>query len=190
MKKNNIYTLLLLILALLPLAACSDSESYANLLKEEEKASNWYLAQKKICLDIPADSVFITGPDAPYYKMDEDGYLYMQVVNPGNPDNRAQEGDKVYFRYMKMDIKSLYKNGIETWIGNADNLEMAPSSFWYQNFKLEDSQKYGMGIQTPLNYLGYNCEVNLVLKSYRGFTSEQAYCIPYAMKVRYFKAEY
>ena len=41
-----------------------------------------------------------------------------------------------------------------------------------------------------MRYLGYNSEVNLVLRSYIGFTNDQAQCLPYAMNVRYFKPEY
>lgn len=190
MKCKLYITYLLAAMALVPMVSCSDSESYANLLKEEEKASNWYLASKTICLDIPKDSVFITGENAPYYKMDEDGYLYMQVINPGDKSSRPKDGEKVFFRYMRMNIKNLYKNGTATWEGNAENMEMAPNSFWFNNFKLDDSQKFGTGIQTPLKYLGYNSEVNLVLKSYYGFSDGQAYCLPYAVNVRYFKAEY
>lgn len=190
MKIKNILYIIGLTFSAIGTCACSDSESYANLLKEEEKAVNWYLAQKTVCLEIPKDSIFLMGPDAPYYKMDEDGYLYMQVINPGDAEKKAEKGDKVYFRYMRMNIKNLYKNGTETWAGNAQNMEMAPASFWFDNYRLEDSQTYGQSIQVPLKYLGYNCEVNLVLKSYQGFTAEQAYCLPYAMNIRYFKAEY
>lgn len=49
-------------------SSCSDNESYSDLLKEEEKATNWYMAQRTIALEIPEDSVFITGENAPYYK--------------------------------------------------------------------------------------------------------------------------
>ncbi len=175
---------------LLSLTSCSDSESYSNLLKVEEKAKNWYLASRRICLTIPADSVFETGENAPYYKMDEDGYLYMQVINPGDLNNRPKKGDEVYFRYMRMNIKNYYKNGTETWTGNANNMSYASSSFWFQNYMLENSQKYGTGIQIPMNYLGYDCEVNLVLSSYIGFSADQSNCIPYALNVKYFKPEY
>ena len=187
--KNKILTTACLGALLLGAAACSDSESYSDLLKEEEKATNWYMAGKKICLEIPADSVFETGENAPYYKMDEDGYLYMQVINPGDTV-KAQKGDKVYFRYKSMNVKDLYKYGKETWSGNADNMEYAPAIFWFDNFSLQDSQKYGEGIQVPLKYLGYNSEVNLMLRSYMGFAANQANCIPYAMNVKYIKAEY
>lgn len=121
--------------------------------------------------------------------MDEDGYLYMQVVNPGDT-TRVKKGDRVIFRFMRCNIKNFYKNGIEEWAGNADNMEYATASFRFDSYVYEDSQKYGQGIQIPMKYLGYNSEVNLVLRSYIGFASDQSACLPYAMKVRYFKPEY
>lgn len=190
MNKNRLYPALLLTLLLSAImGACSDSESYSNLLKTEEKATNWYMAQRKICLEIPEDSIFETGEDAPYYKMDEDGYLYMQVVNPGDT-TRVKTGDRVIFRFMRMNIKNLYRNGIEEWDGNAEDMGFATASFRFNSYVYEDSQKYGQGIQIPMKYLGYNSEVNLVLRSYIGFSSDQASCLPYALNVKYFKPEY
>lgn len=172
------------------LSSCSDQESYANLLKVEEKATNWYMAQHKICLEIPEDSVFETGPDAPYYKMDEAGYLYMQVLKSGDRKNMPEKNARVLFRYMRMNIKSFYLNGIESWEGNANDMAMASSQFFFKNFTLESSQRYGSGIQTPVSYLGYDCEVNLVLRSYYGFANDQSRCQPYALHIKYYKAEY
>jgi hypothetical protein len=190
LKLNTVVMSLLAALVAPVIVGCSDSESYSNLLKAEEKATNWYLADKTIALTIPEDSVFITGEDAPYYKMDDDGYLYMQVINAGDPNNRAVKGDKVYFRYRRMNIKTLYTTGSATWSGNTDDMEMSTSNFWYKNYVLSESTTYGTAIQTPLNYLGYDCEVNLVLRSYYGFSADQSYCNPYAMNVKYYKAAY
>lgn len=173
----------------LGLYSCEDDQSYSDLLKEEEKATNWYLAQRTICLEIPADSVFQTGPDAPYYKMDEDGYLYMQVINVGDT-TRVKDGDRVIFRFMRCNLKNFYMNGVEEWTGNANDMSFATSSFRFNSYQYQDSQKYGRGIQVPMKYLGYNCEVNLVLRSYLGFTNDQSQCIPYALNVKYFKPEY
>ncbi len=57
------------------------------------------------------------------------------------------------------------------------------------------SANYGSGIQMPLKFFGYDCEVNLVLKSYYGFTNynnynDQSSCQPYLVNVRYFRPEY
>lgn len=172
------------------MTSCSDHESYANLLKDEEKATNWYMAQRSICLEIPKDSVFEVGPDAPYYKMDEAGYVYMQVLKVGDRKNMPEKNARVLFRYMRMNIKTFYLNGVESWEGNADDMAMASSQFFFKNFALESSQLYGSGIQTPVSYLGYDCEVNLVLRSYYGFAKDQSKCQPYALHIKYYKAEY
>lgn len=170
--------------------SCSKSESYSNLLKQEERATNWYLSNQKVCNEIPADSIFITGKDAPFYKLDEDGYVYMQVVNPGSEKNRPKRGDLVYFRFNRTNLKSLYQTGVESSDGNSSNMEMATSQFVYQDFSIQTSAQFGRGIQDALSYLGYGSEVNLVLRSYYGFSSDMSQCIPYLINIRYFKSEF
>lgn len=63
--------------------SCDDNKSYADLLEDETKAVNSFLADQCVIDKIPADSNFVVGPDAPYYKMDEEGDVYMQVINKG-----------------------------------------------------------------------------------------------------------
>lgn len=172
------------------LSSCSDSESYSDLLRDEEHATNWYLSSRKVEVEVPADSVFVTGKDAPFYRLDEDGYIYMQVVNPGNPDDRVKAGDQVFFRFTRWNIKTLYSGAETSPESNADNLLANNTSFFYGNTYLPSSTKWGTGIQKPLEFLGYDCEVNLVLRSYYGFVTDQTACVPYIINVRYFKPEY
>lgn len=202
MKSINriIGTTLLMLLALAgaALTSCSKTQSYSELLKEEEQAVNWFLAQKKVELQVPADSIsFQTGKDAPFYKLDEDGYVYMQVISKGDldpqgkPDNRVEAGDLVYFRFSRENLKSLYEGNTPVTGGNSDNLLTGENtSFVYKNTYMTSSTQWGTGIQMPLRFFGYNCEVNLILKSYCGFQADQTYCYPYLINVRYFKPEY
>lgn len=189
MKKKTIYCLG--VLALLPaLASCEDTKSYSELLKEEEQAVNWFLAQQRIVPYVPADSVFETGADAPYYKMDDDGYVYMQVVNPGNPDSRPQKGETVYFRYLRRNIKNM-ASGVDTsWSGNGQNPSSSATSIIYGNTVLPNTTQWGEGIQVPLGYVGYDSEVNLVVQSPQGPYDLQTECIPIQYNIKYFKAEY
>ncbi len=183
-------------LILIGLASCDDTQSYSDLLNDEEHAVNWYLAQHNVYLDIPEDGNFITAEDVedidelPYYKMDGDGYVYMQVINKGSETMRPKEGDLIYFRFMRMSLLTYQSTGEESWDGNSEDLEYTSSSLVYGNTVLTSTTQYGDGIQVPLEYLGYNSEVNLVIKSPEGFTTDQSYCIPYVYNVRYFKAEY
>lgn len=173
--------------------SCSNTESYSDLLKKEQKASNWFLAQQKVCNEIPADSVFLVGPDAPYYKMDQDGYVYMQVLKVGDREI-PKTGAQVYFTFTRYSIEDMYtSNTLDvTGEGNQDNFMNAigDTYFIYNNFSVNSSVKWGSGIQQPLSYLGYNSEVNIVLKSYYGFYNESTSCIPFLVNIRYFKSEY
>lgn len=174
------------------LTGCDKSESYSELLRDEEHAVNWYLAQHRVETSVPADSVFEVGKDAPFYRMDEDGTIYMQVVTAGDPKDKPANGDRVYFRFERRNIKYLYE-GIETQPeGNMDNFNVAlgATSFIMGNRTLESTTKFGTGIQLPMTYLGYFSEVNLVLKSYSGFPENQSECTPYIVTVKYYKPEY
>lgn len=183
------------------ITGCSKSQSYSELLREEEKACNWYLADKNVALELPEDTEDIItsetlqedgtpwGDNAPFYKLDEDGYVYMQVVKADFMD-MVEDGDLVYFRFVRESIKDLYEGVTTVPGGNGDYLPNGSTSFVYRNTYLSSSTTWGTGIQMPLKYIGYNSEVNLVLKSYYGFTDEQSYCIPYIINVRYFKPEY
>lgn len=175
-------------------ASCSKTESYSDLLKKEQKASNWFLAQHKVCNEIPADSVFLVGPDAPYYKMDDDGYVYMQVLQVGDRE-LPKTGDMVYFTFTRWSVEAMYSSNtfdVVSDLGNQDNFAttVAETYFMFNNYSVSSSSSYGSGIQVPVSYLGYDSEVNILLKSYYGFTSENTTCIPYKVNVRYFKAEY
>ncbi len=192
MKKINISVISALFSLLLFLPACDDSKSYSELLKEEEQAVNWYLANNKVEITIPENSEFETGENAPYYKMDKDGFVYMQVINPGDMENRPRKGDLVYFRFMRKNVKYMAEGASVEWEGNADDMDpdLGSTSLIYGNKVLQSTTQYGDGLQVPLDYLGYNCEVNLVIKSPEGFTSSASQCTPYLYNVRYFKAEY
>ncbi|MBO5748726.1 MAG: DUF4827 family protein, partial [Muribaculaceae bacterium] len=78
------------IFALFALSSCSETVSYSELLDDEKESTNWFLSNQKIINTVPADSIFEYGEDAPYYRMDDEGFVYMQVINPGTKDNKAK----------------------------------------------------------------------------------------------------
>lgn len=179
------------LLALFSLTSCDHSKSYSELLRDEEKAVNAFLAQRQVELQIPEDSIsFKTGEDAPFYKLDEDGYVYMQVIDKGDINDRVEAEDVVYFRFSRQNINMIYQGEDAPVEGNANDVSYGSTYFLYQNTTLSNSTSWGTGIQMPLRFFGYGCEVNLVLKSYYGFAADQTYCIPYIINVKYFKPEY
>ena len=171
--------------------SCEDGQSYSDMLRDEEKATNWYMADQKIINEAPYDSIFIVGSDAPFYRMDEDGYIYMQVVNPGD-GVKAKTGDMVYFRFLRKNLKYMYAGQEVEWEGNANDMNPAfgATSFLFNDMSVTSSQTFGSGIQLPLKWLSYNCEVNMVIRSYYGFSTDQSTCQAYIYNVKYFKPEY
>lgn len=69
MKKISRYFYVLPMMAFgfaLLLSSCEDGKSYADMLTDEEHAVNRFLADQRVSNEIPADTVFEVGPDAPY----------------------------------------------------------------------------------------------------------------------------
>ncbi len=198
MKIQLKYCVSILLMMMFVFSSCDKTESYSDLLKKEQKASNWFLAQHKVCNVIPPDSAFIEGPDAPFYRMDEDGYIYMQVIKSGEKPGKRDipvAGATVYFTYTRWNIDTMYSSNslnIAAEDGNQDNFltSVGNTYFIYKNYSVKASATFGSGMQVPVSYLGYNSEVNILLKSYYGFSTENTTCIPFLVNVSYFKAEY
>lgn len=191
-KKMKIYAYILFagMISIPVFSSCDHTKSYSELLKEEEHAVNWYMANQQIVPYIPEDSVFKIGTNAPYYKMDNNGYVYMQIVNRGDMNNRPKKGETVYFRYKYQSIKDL-ANGLDAkWYGNAENLQASSKSLIYGNTTITSTTSFGEGIQVPLEFVGYNSEVNMVIKSPMGPLEDQTLCLPFVYNIKYFKAEY
>lgn len=190
LKKS--FLLLFAVAAAMGIGSCSKTKSYSELLREEERATNWFLSNQRVETQIPEDSIFESGENAPYYKMDKDGYIYMQVINPGNRSDSIKTGDLVYFRFKRKNIETMYSGGNPPWVGNSESMDptLSVTSFVFGNRTSASASEFGSGIQVPLNYLGNHSEVNLVLRSYYGFSTDMSECVPYLINLRYFKAEY
>lgn len=168
-------------------SSCSDDRTYAELLTDENMYVNKFLADQRVVNQIPADTVFEFGEDAPYYRLDEDGQLYMQVVDPGTPGNRAKTDEQLYFRFTRYNI-AMYNDGeFGDGEGNDDVLN-GNFSFRYKNFQVSSSYTFGAGVQAPLDYLPVDCVVNIVIKSQWGMPSEMSYVQPYLYtNLRYYR---
>lgn len=202
---KNILKVIIALLGIVTATACKDKESYADLLNDENQAVNDYLANYPVIGAIPADSVFETTADimsrypgmsredaiklTPFYRMDDDGYVYMQVVNPGTAGNRAKYDQVIYFRFTRWNLGLVYKYGDWSSNGNASDLGTNTTSFRFGNTTLQSTTQWGEGIQVPLRYLNLDCEVNMVIKSYLGPTEEISSVYPYLYSVRYFPSK-
>lgn len=172
-------------------SSCSDSTSYAELLTDESHYINNYLSNQRVTNTMPNDSnfVFEVGEDAPFYKMDEDGNVYMQVINAGtrNAGMYATDGEVIYFRFTRYDLSEYADNTLPDGEGNEVDTSVSNAWFRMNNYTLPSSYQWGTGLQLPLSYLPIDCEVNLVIKSQYGLYSEIANVIPYLYHVRYYR---
>ena len=183
--------LLMGLLALVLLASCNDDTSYADKLNEERNAVNSFLANHRVVMSVPKDTVFEVGENAPFYRIDEDGNVYMQVLNTGDRvGDRAKVGEPIYFRYSRYNLATWYADG--TWLptdNNESTMDAASCTFNYSDYSLPTSSQWGYGLQFPLLFLGVECEVNIVIKSQYGFTNEISYVTPFYYHVRYFHSQ-
>ncbi len=187
MKKEIIkwYCLILLFSGITIMnSSCDDTKSYAEMLDEENDAVEKFLESYTVINEIPADTNFIVGEDAPYYKLDDEGYVYMQVIDKGNA-GKAIYNETIFFRYSRYNLLVAAEGTDQIPSGNDSNLTSA-FSFNFMNSSLTSSSQYGSGIQQPLYYLDKNCRVNLVIKSKAGFTTDLTSVTPYLYQVRYF----
>ncbi len=169
-------------------SSCSDKKSFSELLTDENQSVNMFLVDQRVCDEIPTDTnfVFESGPNAPYYKLDEDGNMYMQVVNPGTKGNYADKDEIIYFRYTRYNLSN-FNGTLPAGEGNETDMGLANCWFRFQNFQLQSSYQWGSGIQTPLNFLPIDCEVNIVIKSQYGIYAETAYVTPFLYRLRYYR---
>lgn len=194
-----IKSLTLVAVAGLSLCSCNDGKSYAEMLRDETESTNYYLSSFQVINSVPADSVFVSVADmearglsreealavTPFYRLDDDGDVYMQVVNPGTGE-KAYDNQPIYFRFNRSNLNYYYSDGVWISDGNSSDLGTEPTSFRYNNYSLEGSYSWGSGLQMPLHFLKLNCEVNLVVKSTVGLVNEQSSVVPYLYNVRYY----
>ena len=184
----KILSLLACLSTLLAITSCESGRSYSEMLNDENRAVNRVLADQWVIAEIPADSVFEVGPEAPYYQIDGEGNIYMQVLDAGQGE-KAQDDQLVYFRFMRYNL--MYYAGDRDACpseGNQNDMSQAATSFRYQNYTLPSSSQWGSGIQLPLEFLPLGCEVNLVIKSQYGWTSEISNVQPFLYHIRYYKS--
>ncbi len=214
MKK--LFNIIMAAMSLAGATACTDKEGYADLLRDENYAVNYYLVNYPIITSVPSDSVFISteqllaDPDfvaefgqecadeaelrevaikhTPFYRMDDDGYVYMQVINPGK-GAKAIDDQTIWFRFTRYNLKFAYLNGNWEASGNEQDVAATPTSFRFKNTSLSSTTQWGEGIQTPLYYLPLNCHVRLVIKSYLGPTQEVSSVYPYLYNIRYYPSK-
>lgn len=173
------------------MTGCEDGKSYAEMLTDENKAVNLFLVNQRVVGGISADNDFEVGENAPFYQLDEDGNIYMKVLEKGT-EGVVEEGDQVLFRFLRTNL--MYYNPSVAlsdldWEGNADNPVSNTTSFLYGDYSLPSSAQWGSAIQLPMKYLQFGSKVYLVVKSQYGWSDEITYVQPYLYQITYNKRQ-
>lgn len=156
-----------------------------DLKKTEQRAMKRYLSKFDVVDKLPAISDIRVGSVAPFYKLDAEGTVYMQVVSMGTSP-AATRGEKVHFRFIRYSLLYYLENGfLPEGQGNANDLTASPA-FIEVGSDAPATTQWGTAIQMPLLLgLPLGSEVNLVVASSAGFTPEIASVIPYRYNLRY-----
>lgn len=157
-----------------------------DLKKTEQLAIKSYLSKFDVIDRMPPITEIVVGSVAPFYKLDETGNVYMQVVHMGSGP-KASNGEKIYFRFLRYNLLDYYKNGaLPTGWGNAYDLSQSPAHFTLGSNEPSTTQ-WGQAIQMPLQMgLPVDSEVNLVVASEAGFANEVNSVIPFLYNIRYY----
>lgn len=157
-----------------------------DLRNRENHSIKKYISQFRVIDAVPDVKDIQTGSDAPYYKLDADGKIYMQVLQKGN-GSVPEYGDEIYFRFDRYNLIYFLENGhLGDPSGNISDISSSPTSFILND---EDSP-WGSAIQIPLLMgLTLGSEVNLVIASDLGFTNEISNITPFLYKVMYLRDE-
>ncbi|MCM1290632.1 MAG: DUF4827 domain-containing protein [Bacteroides sp.] len=164
--------------------------TYEDLQKTEQRAIKSYLKKFDVYDELPPLNEIQVGSVAPFYKLDSDGYVYMQVVKMGSAP-AATQGETIYFRFLRYNLLSYFENGVlPNGEGNMNSIDQSVTSFVVGSNQASTTQ-WGTAIQMPMLLgLPSDSEVNLVVASQAGFTSEIANVIPYLYNIRYYQTKY
>lgn len=158
-----------------------------DLKTTEQRAMKKYLSKFDVIDQLPAISEIQVGAVAPFYKLNSEGTVYMQVVRMGT-QSAATIGESIYFRFMRYNLLSYLENGVlPNGEGNMNSITPSTTFFELGSDKPSTTQ-WGTAIQMPMLLgLPVDSEVNLVVASEAGLTSEISSVIPYLYNIRYFK---
>ncbi len=150
-----------------------------DMIQREQKAMSKYIKRFEVIDHLPPLTDIQPSSVSPFYKLDEEGTVYMQVVKLGEGP-AVSAGETISFRYLKFDLLCFYDdNKLPAGSGNLNSGEPYEMTFG-------NTYTYGTGLQLPLKYgLPLGSEVNLVVSSSAGPSFDASAHIPYLYNLKY-----
>ncbi len=172
-------------------SACSNSETYADKLKNESKAINRFVKERELNIlkAIPADYVF---GENDYY-LDEESGIYLRIIDRGDTEKMASKEklSEVMFRYygtLRFSTSDTTKY--------SNNAALDPIKFTYGNSSTYTdyySSSYSYSFLSPacafpLDYVGEGGEVSMIVPFANGSAMQQSYYEPiFYARIKYTK---
>lgn len=158
-----------------------------DLKRTERRAMKRYLSKFDVVDALPLIDDIQVGSVAPFYKLNSEGTVYMQVVRKGTAP-AAINGEKIYFRFMRYNLLSYLENGVlPNGEGNGNDPTQG-TTFFKLGSEDPATTQWGTAIQMPMLIgLPVDSEVNLVVASEAGITAEISGVTPFLYNIRYFK---
>ena len=184
MRKLMSFILAFVTLAIIS-SACSNSETYADKLKNESKAINRFIKERELNIlkSMPVDYEF---GENDYY-LDEDSGIYLRIIDRGDTEKMASKGSSdrmgsdVYLRFY-----STLRIGTSDTTAYSNNLDYGPIEFVYGNsstYTDYSSSGYSYSFLSPacafpLDYVGEGGEVSMIVPFANGSAMQQSYYEP------------
>lgn len=200
MKKG--FNILLIVCAALLTLSCNKTKSYTDMLNDEKKAIDRLIDREgiEVLKHYPEDGVF---KENQFVKL-ENG-VYMNVIDSGTGQRAVLNKTKVFYRciaFYPLDSTYLLRAnslGLITpyWLyGNRDTYRSvnygpnsngtSPYSFTYGDY---NSEYISEGLIAPLEYVGHNAKVKLIVPFKRGLSIDNGNGQPIYYEILHYKFE-
>lgn len=185
MKKG--FNILLIVCAALMTLSCSKTKSYTDMLKAEEKAIDRLMDREgiEVLKRYPENGVF---KENQFVKLDNG--VYMNVIDSGNGQRAVLNKTKILYRCIAsypMDstymTRSSWYGIYSTNGGKSENYGpnsngTRPYEFTYGDYASPNNYYVGEGLQSPLEYVGDQAKVKLIVPFKVGVYVDQNNGVP------------
>lgn len=196
MLKNNLLSILLLSIMVLPFVSCDDEVTYSDMKERERDAVNKFIKDKNIKIitykEFVAKGYVTDVMSNEFVEIDE---VYMQIVNnPKNADDarRIEPGDErnILVRYFEYNIQDGDTISSNKYMSEPDEMRVENNNGTYTATFTSGVMPgiYGNTVPTgwlvPMNYLyftrkqGNLAEVNLIVPHSKGTMNAATYVFP------------
>lgn len=196
MLKNNLVSILLLSIMVLPFVSCDDEVTYSDMKERERDAVNKFIKDKNIKIitykEFVAKGYVTDVMSNEFVEIDE---VYMQIVNnPKNADDarRIEPGDErnILVRYFEYNIQDGDTISSNKYMSEPDEMRVENNNGTYTATFTSGVMPgiYGNTVPTgwlvPMNYLyftrkqGNLAEVNLIVPHSKGTMNAATYVFP------------